>query len=497
MAKNIVRYDLLISCPGDVKAEIDLIKESVEEFNEKFSDTLGLMVQVRHWKNSSFSQSGDKPQALLNSQFVNECDAAVAVLWTRFGTPTDKYGSGTEEEIELMLESGKQVFMYFSEKTISPSNIDYEQYKKVTAFRDKYKDRGIYFTYTSDEEFRKLFFSHLTKFFLTKKQSEEYANRTMPNLKLRGIGENETINEYVVVRKFVNTASCNATEYVTRIRTLFEKIDKIEVENDVSYSKSQSLVTKKVKVNEGIETIIRNVAEQMGIELSEGFFSLGELYENAFGSSPVLGRKSLVGGKNEKRKYEEINELYLQISELLSWAPIEDAFSKLKCLYLALENNGTSVDEDIEITLKFNKNEVVSTNEKPILSDEAAEYLVKKCDLSQLLEIKRCSVYLAHEDSIRKSSEIQSFSYEPDIFGIRSRDYQEEYAEEFEEALGYEIYDKEDYRVLKLQMDYIKHNSIVAFPAPILLKNIPSIVAYEIRSKYISEVIKGELKVIE
>ena len=40
---------------------------------------------------------GGKPQALLNEQFVNKCDAAVAIFWTRFGSPTDEYGSGTEE----------------------------------------------------------------------------------------------------------------------------------------------------------------------------------------------------------------------------------------------------------------------------------------------------------------------------------------------------------------------------------------------------------------
>ena len=170
LPKNIVRYDLLISCPGDVQSEIDLIKECVEEFNEKFSDTLGVMVQVRHWKKSSFSQSGDKPQELLNEQFVKECDAAVAVFWTRFGTPTDKYGSGTEEEIEIMLDAGRQVFMYFAEKPISPSSLDVEQYGKIKEFKEKYKDRGIYFTYSTEEEFSKLFFSHLTKYFLSKKQ---------------------------------------------------------------------------------------------------------------------------------------------------------------------------------------------------------------------------------------------------------------------------------------------------------------------------------------
>ena len=35
----------------------------------------------------------------------------------------------------------------------------HEIYKKVQEFRDKYKDRGICFTYSSDEEFKTLFFA--------------------------------------------------------------------------------------------------------------------------------------------------------------------------------------------------------------------------------------------------------------------------------------------------------------------------------------------------
>lgn len=153
MPKNVVQYDLLISCPGDIASEISIIEDAVSQFNTQFSDVLGISIRTKHWRKNSYAQSGGKPQALLNEQFVNNCDAAVAILWTRFGTPTDEYGSGTEEEVEIMLSSGKQVFMYFSDKPLSPSQMNGESYKKVQAFRDKYKDRGIYFTYSSDDEY--------------------------------------------------------------------------------------------------------------------------------------------------------------------------------------------------------------------------------------------------------------------------------------------------------------------------------------------------------
>ena len=101
MPKNVIQYDLLISCPGDIISEINIIEDAVSQFNTQFSDALGISVRTKHWHKNSYAQPGGKPQTLLNEQFVNDCDAAVAILWTRFGTPTDKYGSGTEEEVEI------------------------------------------------------------------------------------------------------------------------------------------------------------------------------------------------------------------------------------------------------------------------------------------------------------------------------------------------------------------------------------------------------------
>ncbi len=61
MAKNVTQYDLLISCPGDVKEEIECIKNAVEQFNATFSDLLGISIRVKHWSKNSYPQSGGKP----------------------------------------------------------------------------------------------------------------------------------------------------------------------------------------------------------------------------------------------------------------------------------------------------------------------------------------------------------------------------------------------------------------------------------------------------
>lgn len=44
MPKNVVQYDLLISCPGDIISEISIIEDAVSQFNTQFSDALGLCI---------------------------------------------------------------------------------------------------------------------------------------------------------------------------------------------------------------------------------------------------------------------------------------------------------------------------------------------------------------------------------------------------------------------------------------------------------------------
>ena len=56
---------------------------------------------------------------------VDKCDAAAAIFQTRFGTPTDDYCSGSDEEIEKTITSGKNVFLYFSNAPVSPMIITF------------------------------------------------------------------------------------------------------------------------------------------------------------------------------------------------------------------------------------------------------------------------------------------------------------------------------------------------------------------------------------
>nr|WP_289415638.1 response regulator [Bacteroides intestinalis] len=90
---------------------------------------------------------------------------ALGVFWTRFGTPTENYGSGTEEEIERMLAMGKQVFLYFLDKPVCPSQINQEQYKKIQTFMNKHKNEGIFFSVPDEKTLANKFRENLELYF--------------------------------------------------------------------------------------------------------------------------------------------------------------------------------------------------------------------------------------------------------------------------------------------------------------------------------------------
>ena len=171
MKHNVTVYDLLLSCPGDAyESCYTAVKKAIEKFNADPQINKSISIVLKHWSVDSYPQSGGQPQKLLNEQIVNGADMAVAIFWTRFGTPTDDYGSGTEEEINLLLKNNKQVFLYFLNKPIPLSLTDSPDYienrEKINCLKEKYN--GLYCEVQDENELLekivrdlKLYFSKL------------------------------------------------------------------------------------------------------------------------------------------------------------------------------------------------------------------------------------------------------------------------------------------------------------------------------------------------
>ncbi len=494
MARNVIQYDLLISCPGDIKNELPLIDKAVENFNTMFSDALGITVRTKHWRKSSYSQSGGKPQKLLNEQFVKDCDAAIALFWTRFGTPTDEYGSGTEEEIEIMLSAGKQVFMYFSDKPIPPSEHNAEEYQKVQAFREKYKDRGIYFTYSSDEEFYKLFFAHLTQYFVSEKRVAEVRAERKSVLTLKGIDEKGKISQNAIFQELTLNTDRTFRKEVENIKQLIADVSGIHVSTlPGKFGSAYRAFNTPVELDSTLIDTIKETANALELELPEDFFCIGNLTKDTLSTPTMFGNPKYNGTEDEKKKYNLLQKLYYNICDALKWGDVETGFKDIKCIKLALINAGTCADEDIDVTITIHKKHYKPIHDLLNLKEETMKYLTQECNLYELLGIQSTSEYGNYDSSIHNTTQSNTYRGGVDLFG--GVDYEERYEEELKDIFCYDIFQDGEYYVIKLKVDYLKHNTIVAFPAAILLKEKIDSIDYTITSKNSSEVITGSLPI--
>ena len=98
-----MKVDLLkvfVASPGDVSEEREVVRDVIDDLNRSVASEKGLTLQVVGWETDARPGFGGDPQSLVNAQIADmtRYDLFIGVLWDRFGTPTPRAGSGTEEE---------------------------------------------------------------------------------------------------------------------------------------------------------------------------------------------------------------------------------------------------------------------------------------------------------------------------------------------------------------------------------------------------------------
>lgn len=493
MPDNIIRYKLLISCPGDVQEEISIIENCVNRFNDAFEDSEGISIKPIHWSKDSYPESGAKPQEILNKQIVKDCDAVVAIFWTRFGTPTDKYGSGTEEEIEIMLQNNKQVFLYFSDVPCSPSVMQLEGYKKIQDLKSRFADRGYYKTYKTYEEFEKTFFANLTRYFLTK-QKVEQISRPKPQLVLRGI-----VGTQITEKAKLEPLALAFLDYESnreRIRELFSQIDNykivlsptIQVKNSL-FTVSQNPLFKVTFTEKEKDIVTKYVKEVLDKTLDENFFDLGNLCERKILiSMPGGNRYDPIGSPEEIKKRKLLYEMYDLICERNFLKHISEYYKRHPGIRLAVENIGTSFDEDIQITLKFPKGTIVPLNHLIIPADDSLLEFINK-HIDELFGIPKTPNYEAYP-----------FRYPfmhlmSDSGGHNHKELLDCYSSKLEYLFDYDFFQEDNDDVIQIEYKSINQHIAFAFPMVLFLSRIIESVDYTIRSKHTPDIVKGTLAI--
>jgi hypothetical protein len=151
-------YNVLIVSPGDVEAERELARDMINEWNATHSRSRKIVLQPVGWETHSHPEMGQRAQGVLNHQILQDADVVVGIFWSRIGTPTGDALSGSVEEIQRHMESGKPTMIYFSDAPGSLAMGASEQYQRLTIWRQGWcAPRGLSETFRLPEEFKDKF----------------------------------------------------------------------------------------------------------------------------------------------------------------------------------------------------------------------------------------------------------------------------------------------------------------------------------------------------
>lgn len=184
-------------------------------------------------------------------------------------------------------------------------------------------------------------------------------------------------------------------------------------------------------------------------------------------------------------RLEALFSTFIGISEF------NNSFKGFFALALCLDNSGSSYDEDIDITLMFPANALITPKEFPCKESRQKVFLLDECDMDSIFGIESTVNYMDYASSTKQYSHSSSI---PSIYG---RDIDEEFLNEVKDIFYYEFYQSGDHTYLKLHFDYIKQHTTVAFPSALILKSPIKNIEYEITSKHNPNVIHSILRIEE
>jgi hypothetical protein len=148
-------YHVFLASPGDVGMERQHVRQFFDEYNRHTAHIWRARFEVVDWENYATTGVG-RPQELITQQTLEKFRGSLAlvigIMGQRFGSPSGKAESGTEEEFNWAMESHKasgfpEIKWFFRkvdklELPADPDEADaaLDQWKKVRAFRKRMQD---------------------------------------------------------------------------------------------------------------------------------------------------------------------------------------------------------------------------------------------------------------------------------------------------------------------------------------------------------------------
>lgn len=159
---------VFVASPGDLSDERAKFRDVIEEVNRIKAEPAGIHLIAVGWEDTLPGKG--RPQSLIN-QDVEVCDLFILLLWKRWGSETDSYSSGTEEEFELAKALNERqggrpdILLYFKSVPDEMLADPGPQLQQVLKFRTKIEEERsfLYSSFSSADEWEKKFREHLCR----------------------------------------------------------------------------------------------------------------------------------------------------------------------------------------------------------------------------------------------------------------------------------------------------------------------------------------------
>ena len=250
MPKNLTQLKMFISNTSELDHIRGLVDIDINYINKDLEMFSGITIRTIDWRRDVAPGIANYPQQVINSQ-IEDSDIYLGLLGTHFGTPTPRYGSGTEEELNVAYQKFRfnptsiRILFYFSkESNINNKDIDPNQLKRVNDFKVHLgKEKGVlYQEFDSPEDFLSRFRNHLKKLVsqewtgpswkpvtgLEPSSPDKINNLVKSEPSIEGIGEEKPC--ILDLRVKLDEAFESSMEFVKKITDLMERSTKEDIQ---------------------------------------------------------------------------------------------------------------------------------------------------------------------------------------------------------------------------------------------------------------------------
>lgn len=503
------QYEILISAPADVFGYVDSVKEAINKYNNEQGTIDNIRFIHRNWREHTLPAYGKPAQSIINEQLTNQAEIVIALFGAKFGEPTEKYQSGTLEEIETVHQKGGLVWTFFGKgKIVDNSSVSSEQKQKVKEYKANYS--GLYKEFSSKKALKTQVLEALIRI------AQQLKNQNTKDLKIYAVADSE-LSDVLVYDTYDFIDSPYMKKKREEITNLIQNINSIvlekpqpkthpAIENEVQLTSedlakitktmkaiaafSNTFPTKKVKFKPDFLDNIKAFALSNHVNISDSFLYIRD---GGYTDMGIMGW-TLSGDEDEKKKLRLLLDLEEKLSEYNYLVDFLSQYAEKYYLTLAVKNESNIFADNITIKLFLDKESFVNPLSLTINEKSIGKYVQ---DFPDVFEQKNnveiddmCYGQSIFPTCISYPNPLSGESHEPDL-----EHYKEYYKAKIEQLYPFVVNERSDQVVIKIELPHgVKQFSAQFLSAAIMLKKPIESIKYTITSKSFGHEIKGELK---